>query len=148
MAVSDMLMGRAPNARVTDLGLLVVRVFAGLALALAHGWGKVPPSSRFVEMIGGMGMPAPELFAWLAALAELAGGLLLAAGLLTRPVALVLTVHFAVVVFLAHAGDPFGRLELGAFFLVSAVLFLCAGGGRYSLDALIRPRAEGRPWKR
>jgi putative oxidoreductase len=148
MTTSDVLFGRAPNSRMTDVGLLIVRVFAGLALALAHGWGKVPPQARFVGMIEGMGMPAPALFAWFAALAEFAGGLLLAIGLLTRPTSLVVAVHFTVVVFLAHAGDPFGRRELAAFFLVSALLFLCAGGGRYSLDALLRPKAEDRTRRR
>lgn len=124
----------------TDIGLLVLRVFAGLALALLHGWGKVPPSGGFVGMIGGMGFPAPGLFAWAAALAEFAGGLLLAFGLLTRPTALILIIHFAVVAFIVHAGDPIGDRELALFFLTTAVLFLMAGPGRYSVDAAIAKR--------
>jgi putative oxidoreductase len=142
MTVAEMLLSRAPNARVTDYGLLVVRAFTGLSLAFAHGWGKVPPQAGFISMVENMGMPA--LFAWLAALAEFGGGLLLAAGLLTRPTSLVLVLHFAVVAFVAHAGDPFGRRELALFFLFVAALFLCAGGGRYSVDALLRPSAAGR----
>jgi putative oxidoreductase len=142
MTIADMLFGRALNPRVTDLGLFILRVFTGLALALAHGWGKMPPAAGFISRVEGMGMPAPVLFAWLAGLAEFAGGLMLAVGLLTRPTSLVVALHFLVVVFLAHAGDPFGRRELGLFFLVSAVLFLCSGAGRYSLDALIRPHAN------
>lgn len=132
-----MLFGRAANAAVTDLGLFVLRVFTGLALAVAHGWGKMPPQPGFVSRIEDMGMPA--LFAWLAALAEVAGGLMLAAGLLTRPTALLLVLHFTVVVFVAHAGDPFGRRELALFFWFVALLFFCSGGGRYSLDAAIGP---------
>jgi putative oxidoreductase len=142
MAVKHLLFGRASNPGVTDLGLLVVRVFAGVALALQHGWGKVPPQAGFIARVGTMGMPVPALFAWLAGLAELAGGLMLAVGLLTRPTSFVLVLHFLVVVFVAHAGDPFGRRELALFFLVAAVLFLCSGAGRYSLDAMIRPRAR------
>jgi putative oxidoreductase len=118
-------------------GLLVLRVFAGLALAFAHGYGKIPPSPGFAGMLGGLGLPAPEAFAWMAALAEFVGGLLLALGLLTRPVAFVLVVHFAVVVLLAHAGDPFGDRELGLFFGVTALLYLLAGPGRYSVDAAL-----------
>ena len=139
---TDLLFGREVNARATDLGLAVLRIFAGLALAFGHGWGKVPPGDGFVGMIGGMGFPAPVLFAWLAALAEFLGGLLLALGLLTRPVSLVVAGHFAIVVAIAHAGDPFGRRELGLFFLFVALLYLCAGAGRYSLDAVLRPRAR------
>jgi putative oxidoreductase len=140
MRTADLLFGGTVHEQATDIGLLIMRVFTGLALALAHGWGKVPPSQGFVGMIGGMGLPAPELFAWLAALAEFGGGLLLAAGLLTRPVSFVLVVHFLVVVFLAHAGDAFGDRELPLFFLVAALLFLLAGAGRYSVDAALRGR--------
>lgn len=144
MRAKDLLFGTAPTPRGTDVGLMGLRVYAGLALALAHGWGKVPPSEGFRGMVDGLGLPAPELFAWLAAAAEFGGGLLLAIGLLTRPVALVLLVHFSVVVLLAHAGDPFGRRELPLFFWFSALVFLTSGGGRYSLDALVR-RGQRRP---
>jgi putative oxidoreductase len=140
MNARDLLVGTVANSRVTDIGLLVLRAFAGLALAIEHGWGKVPPQPGFVGMIDGMALPAPALFAWLAALAEFAGGLLLAVGLLTRPVAFVIVIHFLVVVLLAHAGDSFGDRELPLFFLVSALLFMLAGAGRYSADgALNRP---------
>jgi uncharacterized membrane protein YphA (DoxX/SURF4 family) len=57
----------------------------------------------FVDRIEGMGMPAPVLFAWLAALAEFAGGLLLAVGLLTRPTALVVAGPFMIVALVTHA---------------------------------------------
>jgi putative oxidoreductase len=147
MSGADMLFGRALNPRITDLGLAVLRVFTGLALALAHGWGKVPPAAGFITRVEGMGMPAPVLFAWLAGLAEFAGGLLLAVGLLTRPTAFIVAGHFVVVAFVAHAGDPFRQRELALFFLMAAVLFLCSGAGRYSLDALIRPHAH-RPGRR
>jgi putative oxidoreductase len=50
-------------------------------------------------------------------------------------------VHFLIVVFLAHAGDPFGRRELPLFFFFAAVLFALAGPGRYSVDAMLRGRA-------
>jgi putative oxidoreductase len=142
MRIGDLLFGMEVNSRATDLGLLFLRVFSGLALALAHGWGKIPPSQGFVGMIGGMGMPAPMVFAWLAALAEFGGGLLIALGLLTRPASFLVVGHFVFVVFLAHAGDAFGDRELPLFFLVSALLFLLAGAGRYSVDAALRRRVR------
>jgi putative oxidoreductase len=92
-------------------------------------------------MVEGMGMPAPLLFAWLAAAAEFGGGLLIAIGLLTRPASIFVAVHFLIVVFLAHAGDPFGRRELPLFFFFAAVLFALAGPGRYSVDAMLRGHA-------
>jgi putative oxidoreductase len=142
MRIGDLLFGAEVNSRATDLGLLILRVFSGLALALAHGWGKVPPSPGFVGMIAGLGFPAPALFAWLAAIAEFGGGLLIALGLLTRPASLLVVGHFTLVVLVAHAGDAFGDRELPLFFLVTALLFLLAGPGRYSVDAALRGRTR------
>lgn len=142
MKRSELFIGHEANTQVTDVGLLFLRVFAGLALALAHGRGKVPPSQGFIGMIGGMGLPEPALFAWLAAIAEFGGGLLIALGLLTRPASLLVVGHFLFVVLLAHAGDSFGDRELPFFFLVSALLFLLAGAGRYSVDAALRGRTR------
>ena len=49
-----------------------------------------------------------------------------------------MTIHFLFVAFLAHAGDAFSDRELPLFFLVTALLFLLAGAGRYSVDAALR----------
>jgi putative oxidoreductase len=143
--MTRILFGGTINEKPTDQGLLLLRVVAGVALAWAHGLGKVPPSENFVNRVAAMGMPAPELFAWLAGFAELGGGLLLAIGLLTRPVAALLVLHFVVVVFLAHSGDPFRSRELALLFGTIAGLLLFSGAGRYSVDRLISPseRAAG-----
>jgi putative oxidoreductase len=140
MRTNDLLFGGEPHSRTTNVGLLILRVFAGLALALAHGMGKIPPSEGFIGMIGGMGFPAPALFAWLAAIAEFGGGLLIAIGLLTRPAAVFVAAHFVIVSFVVHAGDTFGDRELALFFLVTAIFLALAGAGRYSADAAIRGR--------
>jgi putative oxidoreductase len=137
----DIAFGHDTNHRpALDVGLLVLRVVAGLALALAHGLGKLPPSDGFVERIGGMGLPAPGLFAWLSAAAEFGGGLLLTIGLLTRPAAFLILGDMVVIALLAHAGDPFSAREKAVLFGAIAFLFLLAGAGRYSLDALLRRR--------
>jgi putative oxidoreductase len=124
-----------------DAGLATLRVVAGLLLAFLHGIGKIPPQEGFVGWVGQMGFPAPLLFAWLAGLAELAGGVLIALGLLTRPVALVVTIHFAVVVMIAHAGDTLAERELAILFGVIALALALTGPGRYSVDELIRRRS-------
>lgn len=122
------------GSRTADLGLLLLRVFAGLALALAHGMGKMPPSGGFVTRVGELGFPAPVVFAWLAGLAEFGGGLLLALGFFTRASALFIAGNFLLITVVAHAGDSFGDREKPALFLAIALLYLLAGPGRYSLD--------------
>jgi putative oxidoreductase len=124
-----------------DAGLLVLRVAGGLLLAFLHGMGKIPPSEGFIGRSAAMGFSMPVVFAWLAAVAEFFGGLLLAIGLLTRPAAAFVVLHFLVVIFLAHAGDPIGRRELGILFGVIALTLALTGPGRYSVDAVIGGRS-------
>ena len=148
MTIRDVLFGGTrTDPPPVDLAMLLLRAFTGLALALAHGMGKLPPSARFVARVGDMGMPAPEAFAWMSAFAEFGCGLLLAVGLLTRPAALMVAGNMAIVVLLAHAGDPFGPREKPLFFLVVALVFLARGAGRVSLDALLRGRARTPDWR-
>lgn len=137
----DLLVGGAGGAsRTSDAGLLVLRVFAGLALALAHGMGKLPPSERFVGTVAGMGFPAPLVFAWAAGASEFLGGLLVALGLLTRPAAAFALATMLVAAVLRHAGDPFLEREKALLFAAAMLLFVLAGAGRYSLDALVARR--------
>jgi putative oxidoreductase len=130
----DYLFGSFTTGTTGDAGLALLRIFAGLALALAHGMGKIPPQDGFVGWIASWGFPAPGMFAWLAGLAEFAGGILLALGLLTRPVALVIVLHYVVAQVWGHAGDPFRERELALLFQFIALQFLVVGAGRYSAD--------------
>lgn len=123
---------------VGDAGLTLLRVFAGLSLALAHGLGKVPPSDKFVEGVAEMGFPAAGLFAWAAALAELAGGALVALGLATRPAAAMAAFTMVVAGFVRHAPDPYAKKEMAFLYLAIMTAFVLVGGGRLSLDAIVR----------
>lgn len=129
-----------------SVGLTLLRVYAGLALAFSHGLGKIPPSEGFAGMVGGLDLPVPAFFAWMSGIAEFFGGLLLALGLLTRPVALLILLNMTVVVFRFHImaqGDPFGDYELPLFFFFAAMAFLLRGSGPLSMDAAVR-RSLGR----
>jgi len=124
------------------IGLAILRVFTGLSMAFAHGLGKVPPSEGFIEGTGKMGFPLPELFAWLAGLAEFGGGLLLALGLMTRPAAFFMGSTMLVAAFIRHGDDPFSSQEKALLFLFIAVAFVCIGAGKYGIDTWIRPRGR------
>ena len=101
-------------------------------LFLGHGVSKffgLPPFP----------MPLNPLLT-VAGVLELVGGALIAVGLLTRPVAFLLSGQMAVAYFLAHA--PQGWLPLAnggeaAILYCFGFLYLAAaGGGRWSVDAL------------
>lgn len=142
MTTRDFLFGSGATSRATDIGLLILRLGVGLAMAFGHGIGKIPPSEGFVEGTAAMGFPVPVVFAWAAALSEFLGGILIALGLLTRPAALMLAGTMAVAAFVRHVADPFSTKELALVYLVASLALLIAGAGRYALDARFRPRGR------
>jgi putative oxidoreductase len=135
--LKDLLFGGARfNSIFGDAGLLVLRAFAGLSLSLAHGMAKLPPPAQFVAGVTNLGLPAWS--AWLSGFAEGICGLALAAGFMTRPAALVIVCNMSVASFMQHANDPYQIKELALLFLAVAVMFVFAGGGRFSIDRLVR----------
>ena len=127
--------------RSTSLGLLVLRVGAGLTMALMHGLPKVGRlfGAAPIKFADPFGLGAPVSLA-LASFGEFVCGLLVALGLFTRAATLPLAFTMLVAVFHAHGGDPWGKREPAFMFLVPAVALWFAGPGRYSLDALLCKR--------
>lgn len=150
-----------------SIAALILRV-SGLTLACWHGWGKVTrlaagEGGGFVQGVAELGFPAPELFAWAAALSELVGGMLVFLGFGTRIAAAFAACVVATAAFLRHRllsqvlasvgllevpeetlrswGDPGKALV----FLLCMLALVFLGGGRYSLDHAVfgRRRVRG-----
>lgn len=128
-----------------DSAVLLLRLWLG-AMMIMHGYGKVFGGIEgFTTGVEEMGFPAPELFAWAAALSEFGGGMLMLLGLFTRPAAIFVSCTMFVAAFVGHLDDPFGDKELSLTYLVLAVVLLLAGPGRFSLDQKLFGRKEHRP---
>ncbi len=120
----------------TDLGLLILRVWLGLTMAINHGWGKVTGfgtmSGQFPNYLG-LGSTVNLV---IAIVGELICALLLVAGLGTRFAALVLGVVMSVAFFVAHGGQLSGpgSGEMAFLYLAGCVTLLVAGPGKFSVD--------------
>lgn len=123
--------------------LSVLRLMAGL-LFMEHGTAKLlhfPPMEMFAQA------PAFGSMIWIAGVLELVGGGLVAIGLFTRIAAFVLSGEMAVAYFMAHAPNSFFPLinqgEAAVLFCFTFLYLAAAGGGPWSVDALMRKRPEG-----
>lgn len=126
--------------RLTDLGLLLLRLWFGGTLALFHGIPKIANHSKFLDGVVQLGFPFPVFSAGFALAAELLGGLLLAAGLFTRAAGTSIFLTLLAAAFWAHAGDPLAKKEFPLAFAVVGLAFALMGPGRFSLDAWIQRR--------
>ncbi len=122
-----------------------LRIAAGVVLVLFSA-GKFVHHGAEAAAFDRYGIPFPEVATGLVGLLELGGGLLLVAGLLTRPVALLLAGNMLGAVLTAGRIDG-GAVHLGLApaLLAVMVLLVWAGAGRPSADALLSRAASGRP---
>lgn len=135
--------GTGTGNKFSDVALLVLRVFTGLAMAFGHGLSKVQNPEKAIGAARGLAFPVPEVFGWALIVAEFLGGILLALGLFTRPSAFLIACTMIVAAFMAHASDPFARKEMALLYLTISILFLATGGGRFSIDSLIHRSGRG-----
>ena len=117
--------------------LLILRI--GIAgMMFVHGFPKIQMliNGDTSQFPGVMGM-SPELSLWLAVLAEVLCSLLILIGFVTRLATIPLIITMLVAVFYIHAADPFSSQELAFHYLLTYLVLLILGSGKYSLDALL-----------
>jgi putative oxidoreductase len=136
-----------------DAAALILRIAAGL-IFLPHGWSKIAGEGGAAAFAADIAANyhLPALLGYVAAYAEFIGGILLIVGLLTRLDALLLAATMFVATFIVQLPDALYEVPPGAIktfvalrgietplalFAISLALLL-TGGGRFSLDALLR----------
>ena len=120
--------------------LPLLRIVTGLWL-IPHGWGKLSGGMQgTADFLQGVGFAPGVLWAWLIALTEVVGGLFLAAGFLTRLVAIPIVI-FLITAAVFHSSNGFmwsnGGSEYPLLWAVAAFVFLIRGGGKASVDRAI-----------
>lgn len=121
---------------------VLLRVVAGLLFMQAGGM-------KIWDWFGGIpaehgGHPAMMTQTWIGGVLEFYGGLAVMLGLLTRPVAFILSGMMAVAYFQFHQPNAFWPIENGGqpavLFCFIFLFFAAHGGGDWSVDALIKRR--------
>lgn len=129
------------------LGLTLLRVVVGVIFA-AHGLQKFTQQGGIAGVggfFGQLGVPAPELMAWVVAIVELVGGVMLIAGLLTRPVAVALAIDMLAATVLVHWENGLfaqaGGYELTLLLLAASLALAIAGPGEPAADRYVFGRS-------
>lgn len=120
-----------------------LRIVSGF-LFFQHGYPKL-----FGSLPGsGEAEPAREFLSifWVSGFLEVVGGFLILIGLFTRPVAFLVAGEMAVAYFWRHLPQGFwpgsNRGELAALYCFVFLYFAAAGAGIWSVDGMLRRRAE------
>jgi putative oxidoreductase len=127
----------------SDYSTVVLRVALGLVLIwhglIPAGGAKLLNIATIAGYFESSGLPIPIVLATIAAVVEGIGGLLLIAGVLTRAVALLVSIQFAIIILLdaANKGIGIGNYELPLLIFAAGVALLLTGSKALSLERIL-----------
>lgn len=114
-----------------SVGLLFIRIATG-SIFLVHGIQKLMHMDAVAMFFGMVGIPL--FFAWIVAIVETLGGVLLITGIFTRKAAILLAIDMAVAIIVVKLGGPFlGGSEYEVVLLGTMLGLAFTSGGKYSL---------------
>jgi putative oxidoreductase len=121
----------------SDRGLLALRLASG-AVFVAFGLGKFVNHASELASFRSYGLPAPSVLVLVIGIAEVVGGVLLIAGIYTRPAALLLAGDMVVAIIVSGiAKGEIVSLTLAPAELAAMVVVLSLGPGAYRLSGTL-----------
>jgi putative oxidoreductase len=126
----------------TGAGELILRLALGLVF-LAHGMPKLKNPAELTGLLTKLGIPGASFFAWLVALLETVGAVLLILGLATRVIALGFTIDMLVAIVTVRvkmskspftSGPTASGWDFEFILFAGALALVFLGGGRIAID--------------
>ena len=113
---------------------LLLRIAVGSVFIVA-GWGKLTGIDGTAEFFGGVGIPLPVFSAWLVAIVEFFGGIMVLLGFFTRIPAILLGIIMIVAMITVkfEAGWGGGGLRVDFMLLLMCISLLFTGDGKASI---------------
>lgn len=125
------------NQQYLDLSILLVRLVIA-SFMFVHGIPKLGKffaegEIKFADPLG-LGITFSLV---LTVFSEVFCSIFILMGIGTRLAVIPLIITFIVIVFIVHSNDGFGKQELGLHYLLTYILLLVTGSGKYSVDHLL-----------
>ena len=125
----------------TAIGLLVLRIGVSGSL-MTHGYGKLMNyeslSTKFMSHM----FLSSEFTLSLVIFAELFCAFFVLIGFGTRIVSIPVMYNFIIAITVAHAADPFGKMEKAVLFFTVFIAIFILGPGKYSVDYYISKKIK------
>lgn len=116
-----------------SLAPLLLRIGVGVIFIVA-GWGKLTGIGGVQGFFGDLGIPLPGLMAWVVAIVEFFGGLMVLLGAYIRIPALLLAFTMVVALLTTKLGGEFSAARLDIMLLLTTLALFFLGSGKYSVD--------------
>ena len=128
-----------------DLSPLLFRLILAFGFA-GPAYLKITNFNDTTKFFGSLGIPLPELNAYLATATEVVGTTLILLGLATRFAAIPMIVVMIVAIKTVHWPNGFScgqnGFETPLYFLIMLFSLIVTGAGRFSLDRLLEKRFD------
>lgn len=116
-----------------DIGLLLLRIGVGVIFIVA-GWGKLTGIEGVQGFFGDLGIPMAGLMAWVVAIVEFVGGIMVLLGAYAKIPYLLLAFIMVVALLTTKLGGEFSAARLDIMLLLTTLALFLMGSGSYSVD--------------
>lgn len=127
-------MSTSNQAKNLNLSLLILRIAVGVIFILA-GWGKLNGIDGTTGFFENIGVPLAGFMAWVVALVEFLGGILVLIGYKIRIPSILLAIVMVVAILMVKMGGEFSNMRIDIALLAITIALSLLGSGAYSVDA-------------
>lgn len=118
-----------------DLAVLLLRIGVGV-IFIVSGWSKLSGIEGVQGFFGNIGIPMAGFMAWVVALVEFVGGIMMLVGYKVEVPGILLAIIMLVAIFTVKMGGDggFSGMRLEIMLLLTSLALSMMGTGKYSLD--------------
>lgn len=124
-------------SKYNDVAHLLLRIGVGV-IFIVTGWGKLNGIEGVQGFFGNLGIPLPGIMAWVVAITEFVGGLMVLTGFRIRIPSLLLAFVMLVALFTTKLGGEFSAARVDLLLLLITLSLAIIGPGKLSVDGMMK----------